>query len=81
MHHTLNPFIAVAQLVYLADSGSALPALHEASLQKRFGPVAGTAGSAAALTALPPQSPPDLHKMAQKLKTCVVVCAKESKPD
>lgn len=60
-----NPLISAAQWVRLADSGLALPALRKALLQKRFGLVAGTAGSAAALSALPPRFPPDLQQTTQ----------------
>lgn len=54
--------------MHLADLGLALPALRKAPLQKRFGLVAGTAGSAAALSALPPRFPPDLHQTTQEYR-------------
>lgn len=51
---------------------SVLPSVQMAPWQKRFWPEPGSAGSAAALSALPPQSPPDLHTHRHTgLKTCL----------
>lgn len=42
--------------------------------QKRFWPKPGSAGSAAVLSALPPQSPPDLHKNTHWTQNMWSVC-------
>lgn len=51
-----------------------LPAVRVAPWRKRFWPKPGSADSAAALSALPPQSPPDLHKSTQWTQNMWSVC-------
>lgn len=57
---------------------STIPVAHVAPWQKRFWLKSGSAGSAAALSAPPPQSPPDLHKRTPLTQNGWSVCCVKS---